>query len=105
MGTDLATDRDVLNSKSLSQTLLSNGNDGWASDSLTVTAGMDYDVLIAVIRSQAWPGDQGDIWNYGIRGIDNVSLVASVPEPVTMLLLGVGLVGLAGVGRKKLFKK
>ena len=47
-----------------------------------------------------------DINNNVISGLSEVKFNTANPvsEPVTLLILGVGLVGLAGFGRKKLIK-
>jgi hypothetical protein len=48
------------------------------------------------ISGSYWPVIQNDL---------TFQLTSNVPEPSTMLLLGSGLIGLAGYGRKKFFKK
>jgi hypothetical protein len=42
---------------------------------------------------------------YTLEGGMAQDMLVAVPEPTTMLLLGSGLIGLAGYGRKKFFKK
>ena len=52
----------------------------------------------------AFPGPGAGIPTVTVTlGVDNI--IAAVPEPTTMILLGSGLMGLAGYGRKKFFKK
>jgi hypothetical protein len=46
-----------------------------------------------------WP-NQGAISHVALYGGE-----VPIPEPTTILLLGIGLAGIAGFGRKKLFKK
>ncbi len=52
-----------------------------------------------LILSGFWP-NQGAISHVSLYGAST-----PVPEPATMLLLGVGLVGLAGFGRKRFIKR
>ncbi|MCD4719145.1 MAG: PEP-CTERM sorting domain-containing protein [Desulfobacula sp.] len=73
----------------------SNGN-GWLSDDLSTV--FDLGSSYQYIKLVAWGG--GSFTEPEIDAVGGFSS-APVPEPTTMLLFGLGLLGLAGVSRKK----
>ena len=65
-----------------------------------------FDYTISGFSSRAWYANGvGNADDAGLRTLIEFTPVSKVPEPSTMLLVGSRLIGLAGYGRKKFFKK
>ena len=88
----------------------SNLSDGFEHDSAYDPSGANFTRVLTGhnsglfwdVSGSAYNSRNGN-WAFDILGVEQAS--TAVPEPATMLLLGSGLIGLAGYGRKKFFKK
>jgi len=81
------------------QLLVKDGNQNPAWYLFGLAPGMGWNGMETLYLEGFWPA-QGAISHVTLYGSSNTV----VPEPATMLLVGVGLIGVAGLGRKRFSK-
>jgi len=97
-------DYDVNNDDSTDGVIGMAGMAWWGANGVNTQEALDEDIAAWMQAEETW------IFTAKI-GEEEFSITSHrdpenpVPEPTTMLLLGAGLIGLAGIGRKKIFRK
>lgn len=84
-----------------SETGLYDSDVGFAGDENGVASHNAFAVSLAFLKGQ---GEYGDFWSHFTYGCGNDNLMGKghvAPEPTTMLLVGVGLIGLGAVARRR----
>lgn len=83
-----------------------NGNDLWDTLGykdwlLTITTG---DTTVTAFGESGFDPEKMEAFMTFIGDTGDRTILAAVPEPGTMILLGLGMIGFAAIGRKKLLK-
>jgi hypothetical protein len=82
----------------------------WANEITNYVLGnnqpLEWAYLERALGSSDWNSTRvGDEFSSITLGFGLTEPIVPVPEPATILLLGSGLIGLAGYGRRKFFRK